>query len=331
MPVYNGEGYIINAVKSVLEQEFTDFELIMVDDGSVDKSSEICEDLVYHDIRLKYIYQDNQGALLARKNGVFSAKGEYILFIDCDDTIEPDALYKLYHSIKNMQPDVLLYNYNKQNNKGEKKKSERIFNTQKVYTGKEMMTLSICNFGGVNSLCTKVTKSEIVKKSFKRYNCRLSRAEDFLISLNFFRYAKDVMYIDEYLYNYYIDNTSSSMHNVKIEFFDEYEFVYTETVKIIKEYQLGDEAQKRITESILVKMMADYFFLYMQKDMGYVSFVNIGSFINKKIKSRFAVDKGTDLGTIWNICYCLFKNSKFNLLYVFFWGLKVGYMMKHIK
>ena len=303
----------------------------MVDDGSVDKSSEICEDLVNHDTRLKYIYQDNQGALLARKNGVSSAKGEYILFMDCDDIIEPGTLSKLYQSIRSTQPDILMYNYNMQNKKGEKKKGERILSPQKAYTGIEMMTLSICNFGGMNSLCTKVTRLEIVKKSFREHNCRLSRAEDFLISLNFFRYAKKVMYIDEYLYNYYIDNESSSMHNVKIEFFDEYEFVYTATVKIIKEYQLGNEAKKRITESILLKIMADYFFIFMQKDMRYSSFMDVGSLINKKIKSSFVVDERIDLGPIWNICYFLCKNGKFNLLYVFFWGLKIGYMMKHVK
>lgn len=313
MPVYNGEKYIKNAVESVLQQEFEDFELILVNDGSSDKSSEICETLAHQDNRLMYIYQDNQGALLARKNGVSRARGKYILFIDSDDTIEPEALNKLYYAIKDTQPDVLLYNYNTQNQKGEKKKGERILSSQKVYTGKEMMTLSICNFGGMNSLCTKVTRSEIVKNSFQEYNCRLSRAEDFLISLNFFRYAEKVMYIDEYLYNYYIDNTSSSMHNVKIEFFDEYEFVYTATVKIIKKYQLGDEAQKRITESILLKMMADYFFIFMQKDMRYLSFMDVGSLINKEIKSSFVVDEGINLGPIWNICYFLCKNGKFTL------------------
>ena len=90
MPVYNVEVYVAEAVTSVLDQTFTDFELLIVDDGSTDASVDICN--LIHDPRIRLIHQTNRGLAGARNTGIRKAKGDYIAFLDSDDLWTPDKL-----------------------------------------------------------------------------------------------------------------------------------------------------------------------------------------------------------------------------------------------
>ena len=94
MPVYNKEKYIKRSIQSILNQTFTDFELIIVNDGSTDHSLEICES--FHDSRITIISVINGGVSKARNIGLDNAKGEYITFIDSDDYVDYLYLEKLY-------------------------------------------------------------------------------------------------------------------------------------------------------------------------------------------------------------------------------------------
>lgn len=89
VPVYNGQKYIMAAIKSALDQTFKDIEVIIVDDGSTDRTAEIV--LSFHD-HVKYIYQENAGAAKARNQGVAASSGEYLAFLDCDDIWFPGKL-----------------------------------------------------------------------------------------------------------------------------------------------------------------------------------------------------------------------------------------------
>lgn len=98
VPVYNAKQYIQGCVKSVLKQTHTDFELILIDDGSEDGSKEFCEKLCTADRRIRFICQKHGGASSARNTGINAAKGKYLFFLDSDDIIHPqllEALYKL--------------------------------------------------------------------------------------------------------------------------------------------------------------------------------------------------------------------------------------------
>lgn len=99
IPVYNAEKYIQQCIRSILNQSYSDLEIILVDDGSSDSSASICQELVQEDTRIKYYYQLNNGVTSARKRGVELASGEYIAFVDADDTIEKDFLKILVDKI----------------------------------------------------------------------------------------------------------------------------------------------------------------------------------------------------------------------------------------
>ncbi|MDR1322019.1 MAG: glycosyltransferase [Gracilibacteraceae bacterium] len=96
MPVYNAETYLARAVDSVLAQTLRDLELILVDDGSTDTSSALCDDYAARDDRVRVIRQKNGGAPAARNAGIAAASSEYIGFMDSDDYILP-AMYERLH------------------------------------------------------------------------------------------------------------------------------------------------------------------------------------------------------------------------------------------
>lgn len=92
VPVYNAEKYVNECIQSILMQTYDNLELIVVDDGSTDRSAEICDKAVKANSRIKVIHQENQGVTKARYNGFMASCGEYIYFADADDTLEKDAL-----------------------------------------------------------------------------------------------------------------------------------------------------------------------------------------------------------------------------------------------
>ncbi len=116
IPVYNVERYLSQCVNSVLNQSFSNFELLLINDGSTDSSLKICNDFKEKDHRIVVIDKANGGASSARNVGIVEATGEYLIFVDSDDYIESkDLLLTLHSSIKKNNADVILYggkNYN---------------------------------------------------------------------------------------------------------------------------------------------------------------------------------------------------------------------------
>ena len=98
VPTYNRGDVISRAIESVLQQTYQDYELIIVDDGSTDDTSEVVGN--FDDPRIEYMYQQNQGANAARNKGIRHAKGEYISFLDSDDTLHPEHLEKIVNKFK---------------------------------------------------------------------------------------------------------------------------------------------------------------------------------------------------------------------------------------
>ena len=106
MPVYNSEKYLHACIDSVLAQTYKDFELLLVDDGSTDRSGEICDEYEKNDPRVKVFHIENSGSSAARNYGIDRAKGDYLGFIDSDDEIEPDMYEFLYELLKKENADM---------------------------------------------------------------------------------------------------------------------------------------------------------------------------------------------------------------------------------
>ena len=111
VPVYNVEEYVKRCVESILSQTYRDFELILVDDGSTDRSGEICENLKKEDGRILVFHQENSGLSAARNRGLSEAKGEYITYIDSDDYVDEAYLEVLYSLASKEQAMVAVCGY----------------------------------------------------------------------------------------------------------------------------------------------------------------------------------------------------------------------------
>ncbi|MFC7322727.1 glycosyltransferase family 2 protein [Halobacillus campisalis] len=106
VPVYNVEPYLRKCLNSILAQTFTDFEVIVVNDGSTDGSGEICDEFSKNDIRVKVIHEKFKGVSSARNTGVRFAQGEYIGFVDSDDRVEKEMYKKLYRLCIDSECDI---------------------------------------------------------------------------------------------------------------------------------------------------------------------------------------------------------------------------------
>lgn len=111
VPVYQVEQYLHKCIDSILSQTFKDFELILVDDGSYDKSGIICDEYAVQDNRIQVIHQKNQGVSVARNIAMQKARGEYLCFIDADDWIESTMIEKYMKEIKKNNADILRHGY----------------------------------------------------------------------------------------------------------------------------------------------------------------------------------------------------------------------------
>ena len=109
IPVYNVECYIKRCIDSVLTQTYSNFELLLIDDGSKDKSGYICDEYAQKDGRIRVFHKENGGVSSARNLGLDNARGEWICFCDADDSIEKDTFFSLYHYMKSFDADIISY------------------------------------------------------------------------------------------------------------------------------------------------------------------------------------------------------------------------------
>ncbi len=111
VPVYKVEAFLNRCVDSILAQSFTDFELILVDDGSPDNCGKICDEYAEKDKRIKVIHQENSGVSAARNAGIDTARGEWLVFIDSDDWVHPDYLRILHNTAMEQDADLVACRY----------------------------------------------------------------------------------------------------------------------------------------------------------------------------------------------------------------------------
>lgn len=200
VPVYQVENYIRQCIESILNQTFTDFELILVDDGSKDNSGQICDEYAARDNRIRVIHKENGGLSDARNKGLDKASGNYFMFVDSDDYIEPDMIECLFESILNENADISVCNYRYVFDEDEKKNFSTE-NKAEVLTGREIFynRKNERNYGFWTVAWNKLYKSE----TFKNLRFRFGKYhEDEFWANDIYRLDIKVASISDSLYNY---------------------------------------------------------------------------------------------------------------------------------
>lgn len=124
IPVYNAEKYLGECIDSVLAQLFADFEVVIVDDGSTDSSSDIVNAYASRDKRVRYIRQTNAGPSAARNTGIDAAEGDWLVFVDSDDTLMPNALQRFVETARKTSADIVCSGFTTGGSKARKQKSD---------------------------------------------------------------------------------------------------------------------------------------------------------------------------------------------------------------
>ena len=169
VPVYNVEKYLDQCVDSILNQDYNNFEIIIVDDGSIDNSPQMCDMYAKQDSRITVVHKDNGGLSDARNTGVSYASGDYIIFIDSDDFLKNSkAFRKIADRIKLTDPDVLNFLYEKYYESNNNFVSYQVFNESmpmNIKSKEEQLNYLTQNSIYIASACNKVIRSNIAKNN----------------------------------------------------------------------------------------------------------------------------------------------------------------------
>lgn len=217
MPVYKVDGDVLKkSINSVIEQTYDNIELILVDDGSNDYSSDICDEYSKINRKVKVIHKDNKGVSSARNEGIRNSNGKYIFFIDSDDTIEPSTLMDLFLISERNNDDVVCCNCHHLKRKPSFKND---FNDDSSLTVDSIEAIKILAynrqvFDEFEPTCVwgKLYKKEIIKDI--TFNEKMYIAEDFEFNLTVLKKSKKITYINKKLYNY--NCLSTSIMNNKV-------------------------------------------------------------------------------------------------------------------
>lgn len=208
MPIYNVEKYLKEAIESVLNQTYTDFELILVNDGSKDSSVLIAENFLENDNRIKIIHQENSGLSAARNSGIKVASGNYVYFMDSDDYIKNDTLEKLEKIVTSNNVEVVFFNTvtfldydNESTNVLEKYTNyyDRLYLEEKEYKAVDYYEVMSRNNNFVASACLQIAKLEIIKNNKLLFKTGIIN-EDELYTRELLFSVKKVFYCKEKFY-----------------------------------------------------------------------------------------------------------------------------------
>jgi glycosyltransferase involved in cell wall biosynthesis len=196
VPVYNTERYLHQCIQSILSQSFTDFEVLVIDDGSIDGSGEICDEYANNDERVSVFHRENGGVTAARKSGVQKSIGNYIIFVDSDDTIRSDAMEILLNAIYDF--DIVIANNS----------------VEKVLSSTEYIHELL--LGNISlSPWARIFKRTLFDESVFNFGADITHGEDYLMNLYLARNASKIKYITNTVYNYF--NRTGSISSVFVK------------------------------------------------------------------------------------------------------------------
>lgn len=207
VPVYNVENYLPRCIESVLSQNFTNYELILVDDGSTDKSGKICERYASkYPQNIKLIYQKNSGSDAARLAGFQNALGKYIMFLDSDDYLLPNALTVLYNKIEEGYDIVKGINRRVYIDGSYTIERHRTFN--EVIIGNENYLSKVISADIAPYLWGGLYRKDLIQEDDFKQILNFSVGEDWLLNIAIAKRVNKIICIDKEVYCYLINNNS---------------------------------------------------------------------------------------------------------------------------
>lgn len=235
VPVYKAEQYLHRCVDSILSQSFIDWELILVDDGSPDRSGAICDEYAQKDDRIRVIHKENGGVSSARNIALERIAGEWLTFVDSDDCLYPNALQRWVEVAEQNNLDLIQCHFNREYKEGQVASNEiEVMSAEQYADTENYLTCA----GGT------LFKSSIVKEHALRFDEKVRLGEDQIFLLSHMQHCKRIQRIGDVLY-FYRDNERSAVNNPK----PEYEMT---SVKAFKELKRTNPIAKKRCDAMFM-------------------------------------------------------------------------------
>lgn len=260
VPVYNVEKYLTKCVDSILAQTYTNLQIILVDDGSPDKSGVICDEYTKKDLRVIAIHQQNEGLSGARNNGMLFAKGDCISFVDSDDWLHPKMYETLLSTMEEYQLDIVKSSIRETDGQKEKEivRPEQD-DTNRVILGKEVFSLYFKSFI-YKVVWNAVYKRKVVEGILSPDRCQF---EDNYVTGRYLYRAERIMIIDDALYYHRFNPNSITKDDSNKRLFD---FCIC-TSKLKKDLLLEGLSDKQIIHKLNAKLARElYHFIRTPND-----------------------------------------------------------------
>lgn len=248
IPVYNAAAYLVRCLQSVVAQTYSDWECVLVDDGSKDESGAISDNWQVKDSRIRVIHQKNQGASIARQVGIASAQGMYLTFIDADDIVEPDYLESLYNALVDNNVDIAACDFIRHHEDDDVE-----IDRTPVSRTLEYEELHLCFFKyDFWGFWGKIYKREVFENV---YFPQATLSEDYVVMAQLFHKFRRMAFVPIPLYHYIVHDDSLTNQQVCARVIEE----YTNTLWVWRFYQQHDtryvsHAEAQLTESC-IKLM----------------------------------------------------------------------------
>ena len=247
IPVYNVERYLAQCLDSVINQTYPNLEIICVNDGSRDGSPDILRRYADEDARIQVIDKANGGVSQARNAALDCACGEYIMFVDSDDWVEPDACENAVNAMREYDPETTVF-----------EKEEVRAKLHRRFVGAMGEELSHPEL--VDSLCPvwgKLYRRSLIQKSGARFVdlAEIGSYEDGFFNLEVFGKADRVVYLAAYLYHYRRDGSSSVTSGYNPRLYDQWQTLYDRMEAIIRSNQLGSEYEAALNNRIALGIL----------------------------------------------------------------------------
>jgi len=255
MPVYNSEQYLQKAVESILNQSYTNLELILVDDGSTDRSSEICDMLQKKDNRVRVIHKENGGIGSARNAALGVAKGKYIAFCDNDDIFLPDLLLDNVHLAEENNADIVRFarkHVIQVDGKVVKELVPRL--KKKMVLDRDQFILNYDNIRNTSSgVWSAIYKKEIINKHNIQFDSSFMRfgVEDIKFNIDLYEHAQKVIYNPNVYYVWIHRNNHSTSTKFNINIIESFYRVLEKEYTFFIENDLSNKSPGAI-EAIIV-------------------------------------------------------------------------------
>ncbi|MDT8390385.1 MAG: glycosyltransferase [Lentisphaeria bacterium] len=256
VPVYNTEHFLPKCIQSILSQTFETFELILINDGSSDKSLDICRRYETRDSRVRVLNQDNQGIVATRKIGVAAAGGKYLAFVDSDDYLEGNCFSRLMEDIEEKDYDIVIGNMYRvigSRLKYRKVRYHRYFTEDYDVEGDDIRTKIVISYfdalGFPAGMPGKVYKTALFRDTGTYQDGIVFMGEDMYLNIEIFLKARKIRIVRDCLYNYrYGGGTSKYMPRL----FADAVAGYNNQKRAIKDYYQDSLAERRRGISIMV-------------------------------------------------------------------------------